>query len=99
LPAQRLGEIITHPMARPKKTPPKQPLVNHSITLTPPDAETLRQLSQDAKDYIGRTVSVSAIVRVLVRYAGQQGEAWARERLFPFVEQELNAGVMWGKKQ
>jgi len=84
-------------MARAKKTPSKQPLAIHSITLTPPDAETLQQLGQEATDYIGRTVSASAIVRVLVRYAGQQGEAWARERLFPFVEQELNAGVRWGK--
>jgi hypothetical protein len=86
-------------MARTKKTLPKQPLHVHSIVLTPPDAETLQQLSQEASDFTGYRISASAIVRALVRYAGQQGEAWARERLFPFVEQELNAGVRWGKKQ
>jgi hypothetical protein len=85
-------------MARAKKTLPKQPLHIHSITLTPPDAETLQQLSQDATDYIGYRISASAIARALVRHASQQGEAWARERLFPFVEQELNAGIRWGKK-
>jgi hypothetical protein len=86
-------------MARTKKTLPKQPLHIHSITLTPSDAETLEQLSQDASDFIGYRISASAIVRAVVRYAGQQGEAWAREQIFPFVEQELNAGVRWGKKQ
>jgi hypothetical protein len=86
-------------MARAKKTPPRQPLHIHSITLTSPDAETLQQLSQDASDFIGYRISASAIARALVRHAGQQGEAWAREQIFPFVEQELNAGVRWGKTQ
>jgi hypothetical protein len=86
-------------MARTKKTPPKQPLSVHSITLTLPDTEALQQLSQDATDYIGYRISASAIMRALVRHAGQQGEAWAREQLFPFVEQELTAGVRWGKKK
>jgi hypothetical protein len=86
-------------MARAKKTLPKQPLHVHSIVLTPPDAETLQQLSQEASDFTGYRISASAIVRAVVRHAGQQGEAWARAQIFPFVEQELNSGIRWGKKK
>jgi len=44
-------------------------------------------------------VSTSAVVRALLRYAEQQPSLWARERLFPLVEQELQAGVVWGSRK
>jgi len=86
-------------MARPKKNPPKEPLVIHSLTLTPTTAATLRRLSTDAADYIGRTVSESAIVRALLRHVEQYPASWVQARIFPFVEKELDSGVMWGKKK
>jgi hypothetical protein len=63
------------------------------------DREILQRLRQDATDSIGRSVSSSAIMRALVRYADQQDETWAREQLFSLVEQEFNAGIIWGKKK
>jgi len=59
----------------------------------------LQSFSQDAKDFTGRAVGDSAILRALVRYAGQQGEQWLREQIFPLIEQELDAGIVWGKKK
>jgi hypothetical protein len=86
-------------MAQVKKRPAKPPFLFHSLTLTEQDNVILRSLGQDARDCIGRAVSTSAIMRALIRYAGQQSEAWAREHLFPIVEQEMNAGVLWGGKK
>jgi hypothetical protein len=69
------------------------------MTLAMTDREILQRLRQDATDSIGRSVSSSAIMRALVRYADQQDETWAREQLFSLVEQEFNAGIIWGKKK
>jgi hypothetical protein len=86
-------------MARPKKTPPKPAFFSRSITLTRDVEETLRGFSQDAKDFTGRAVGSSAILRALVRYADRQGERWLREQVFPLIEKELDAGVVWGRKK
>jgi hypothetical protein len=86
-------------MARIKQTPPKPALFSHSITLAPDVGEILQGFSQDAKDFTGRAVGRSAILRALVRYASRQGEQWLRSEVFPLIEQEMSAGVMWGKKQ
>ncbi len=58
-------------MARAKTTPKRQPLVIRSLTLTHDADETLQRLSKDASDYIGWTVSSSAIVQALLRYVEQ----------------------------
>jgi hypothetical protein len=96
-----VGELISHHMARPKKTPSKEKpaLYVHTMTLTMADKKILQQLGAEATDYIGRTVSGSAIIRVLLRYAKEQKEPWVVTQLCPLIEQELNAGVMWGKKK
>ena len=86
-------------MARPKKNPLKEPLVIRSLTMTPTTAKTLQRLSAAASDYIGRTVSESAIVRALLRHIEQYPASWVQARIFPFVEKELDSGVMWGKKK
>jgi len=59
----------------------------------------LKRLSRDASDYIGWTVSSSAIVRALVRYAEQQPPGWATSQLFPLVEREIASGTVWGRKK
>jgi hypothetical protein len=92
-------ELITCLMARAKKTPPKESLTIHSLTLTPATAATLRQLSTDAADYIGRAVSGSAIVRALLRHIEQYPASWVQARIFPFVEKELESGMVWGSKK
>jgi hypothetical protein len=93
-------EIITHIMARTPKpsAPKKSAFAVHTVTLTPDVVTTLQRLSQEATDFLGRTVSSSAIVRALVRYIDQQGPP-ASDALFLVVEQELKDGVIWGKKK
>ena len=70
----------------------------HTFTLTEDVVEMLRQLSSDATDFLGRTVSVSAIVRALVRQIDQQGPP-AADELFLLVEKEMKGGRIWGKKK
>jgi hypothetical protein len=83
-----------------KKLPPqKLPLFVRAITLAQADQDTLTQLSKDVSDYTGRTVSSSAIVRALVRYAGQQRYDWGLAYLSPLIEQEMATGVLWGSKK
>jgi hypothetical protein len=90
--------IKTKPLPQPAPRPVKQAFTIRSLTLTPADEKILRRLSQDASDYIGRTVSESAIVRALLRQADQQGPP-AADALFLQIEQELQSGVMWGRKK
>jgi hypothetical protein len=86
-------------MARIKGIAPKSVFFPGSITLTPEIEAILQGFSQDAKDFMGRAVGRSAILRALVRYADQQGEQWLRSQVFPLIEGELDAGVIWGKKK
>jgi inactivated superfamily I helicase len=86
-------------MASRKTKQRKEPLVVRSFTLTPTLDQMLQRLSQEASDHTGWTVSTSAIVRALLRYVEQQPDTWALSYLFPLVEQELNAGVIWGSKK
>jgi DNA-binding NarL/FixJ family response regulator len=68
-----------------------------SFNLSPDTEETLHLLSSGASDYIGRSISESAIVRALLRQIAGQGPS-AADALFILIEQELNEGVRWGKK-
>ena len=77
--------------------PKKETLVVRSHTLTPSTKATLRVLSNDATDTLGRAVSDSTIVRALLRYVDRQGVIWAREHLFPLIGQEMASGTLWGK--
>lgn len=86
-------------MARIKRIAPKPAFFSRSITLTPDVEESLQNFSQDAKDFTGRAVGSSAILRALVRHADRHGEQWLREQVFPLIEKELDAGVVWGKKK
>lgn len=86
-------------MARPKKTPLKEPLRVVTVKLTPAAEALLQQLSQDASDRLGWTVSHSAAIRALIQHAGQQPPAWAAAALHPQIEQEIAAGRVWGKKK
>jgi hypothetical protein len=86
-------------MARLKRIAPKPAFFPGSITLTSDVGDILQNFSQDAKDFTGRAVGRSAILRALVRYAQQQGDQWMREQIFPLIEKELEAGIMWGKKK
>jgi hypothetical protein len=93
-------EIIIHSMARPKKPSiqEKPEFSIHTVSLTPDVVATLQRLSQDASDFLGRTVSSSAIVRALVRQIDQQGPP-AADALFLLIEKEMKGGVIWGKKR
>ena len=88
-------------MAR-KKSPPKRQkhsFVVRSLTLTPAADIALHQLGQEASDLLGWAVSSSAITRALLLYAKQQGLRWAQDTLFPFIEKELESGVVWGNRR
>jgi hypothetical protein len=86
-------------MARARTKPPKQHLMIRSLTLTQETNRFLLRVSQEASDSLGWTVSGSAIVRALLRYAAQQPPSWVPRTLLPLIEQEINAGVLWGSKK
>ena len=86
-------------MAQTKSAPKKLPLRVRTHTLSRENDDTLRALSQDASDLLGWTVSGSAVVRALLRYAEQQHLSWARSTLFPLIEQEIAQGRVWGSKK
>jgi hypothetical protein len=97
-------------MAHPKPTPqklapkakakpaPRPEFLIRTVSLTPVEDEALHQLAGDASDFIGRRISGAAIVRALLRQAIQAGQP-AANALFLLVEQELNSGIRWGRKQ
>jgi hypothetical protein len=89
-------------MALPKtkrKKPPRLLLTIRSLSITQENTTTLDRIAQDASDAIGWTVSGSAIVRALLRYADQQDGEWFSGQLFPIIEQEIQGGTVWGKKK
>lgn len=86
-------------MARAKKTrekPDTPPSTIRTISLTEKGTRALEVLSRQASDELGWTISGSAIVRALLRFAEQQGPTWARSQLMPLIEAELGDGVVWG---
>lgn len=86
-------------MIRTKKTSPVELLKVYSVKLTPTAEQLLRQLSQDASDMLGWTVSNSALLRALLTYVEQQPPAWVSSTLYPLIEQEIARGRVWGKKK
>ena len=87
-------------MARVKKSVTRErPQISvHSVTLTPDVVEGLEQLSQGAADFLGRSISSSAVIRALVRQVAKQGPG-AIDALFLEIEKELKTGVLWGKRR
>ena len=86
-------------MARATTKARKQHLMIRSLTLTQETNRVLQLLSQEASDTLGWTVSGSATVRALLQYASQQPASWAPSALFPIIEREIDAGVLWGRKK
>lgn len=86
-------------MARGKRTPQEEPLKVVSVKLTPATERTLQQLSQEASDRLGWTVSSSATLRALLTYAEQQSYSWTTSALHPLIEQEIMQGRVWGSKK
>jgi hypothetical protein len=81
-----------------KTNPSQPPLLIRSHSLTQQEDTLLQHLSRDASDFLGRSISSSAVIRALIRQVVKQGPA-AADALFLEVERELNAGVMWGKQR
>jgi hypothetical protein len=86
-------------MTRILTTPLKEPLKVSSVKLTTTVEKILQQLSQDASDRLGWTVTSSAVIRALVLYAGQQPASWVSSALQPLIEQEITQGRVWGSKK
>lgn len=76
----------------------REKIAIHSLSLTEDTAAILSRVVQDAKDYTGRTVSGSSVVRALLRYTALQGYEWEKAELFPLIETELTTGLVWGKE-
>jgi L-aminopeptidase/D-esterase-like protein len=70
----------------------------HSVTLTPIEMDALQQVSQDITDSLGRSISVSAVVRALIRQLAKRG-SWATDTLLLEIEEERQTDVMWEKKK
>jgi hypothetical protein len=83
-------------MARTKQKAPTEPLRVYSLKVTAAAEQLLQDLSQDASDALGWTVSSSAILRALLAYVAQQPPAWASATLYPFIEREIAQGRVWG---
>jgi hypothetical protein len=86
-------------MAAQKSVPQKPFLVARSHTLTREADILLQQLSQEASDALGWTVGSSALIRALLRYVAQQPTSWASATLYPLIEKEIDAGIVWGSKK
>jgi hypothetical protein len=86
-------------MARTKKASFIEPLKMHSLNLTPATEQVLHELSLEASDVLGWTVSHSAILRAVLSYIDQQPPEWATAELFPRIEQEIAQGRVWGRKK
>lgn len=86
-------------MAGTKKMVPNEPLRVYSLKLPPTAEELLQQLSQEASDALGWTVSNSAVVRALLRYVAEQPPSWRQSTLLPFIEREIAQGRVWGSRK
>ena len=87
-------------MARTKKPPVREkPVLHlHSFKLTPESIAALEALSADATDYLGRKVGMGAVIRALAHFARQQDTRWFYEKVCPFIEAEMRAGLRWGRE-
>jgi hypothetical protein len=77
----------------------KEVLKVSSVKLSTAAERILQTLSQDASDQIGWTVTSSAVMRALIRYAEKQLAPWATNELFPLIEEEIAQGRVWGSKK
>ena len=59
----------------------------------------LEEVSQEASEALGRTIGTSAIVRALIQYAARQPTLWVAATLFPFIQEEIESGLVWGRKK
>jgi hypothetical protein len=78
--------------ARAKRQAPPPPLVVSSLALTPEDRDRLATLAQTCTDALGTAVSISAVLRALIR-AHRDTPA-----LVTAVEHELTSGRLWGSR-
>ena len=67
-----------------------------AVALTAENTAILERFAKDASDVAGWTISASAIVRGLIRFADRQGPEWARGHLQAVVEEETRRGFTWG---
>jgi hypothetical protein len=86
-------------MTRKKQAAPKEPLKVCTVKLSAAAGQTLQALGQDASDVLGWTVTSSAVIRALIRYAEKQTPAWAASELHPLIEEEIAMGRVWGSKK
>ena len=77
---------------------PSEPLKVCSIKLPSTALHLLHDLSQEASDAIGRPVTSSTLVRALLRYLTEQPASWTAKQLHPLIEEEIEAGRIWGTK-
>jgi hypothetical protein len=75
-----------------------EPLKVYSLKLPFSAQQFLDDLSQEASDNLGWTVSSSTILRVMLTYIQQQPSSWVAKSLYPLIEQEIEAGRVWGTK-
>jgi hypothetical protein len=84
---------------RRKKTLSTEPLKVCSLKVTPTAEHFLHQLSREASDALGWTVSHSAMFRALLSYVEQQPRSWVTTAILPHIEQEIARGRVWGSKK
>jgi hypothetical protein len=70
------------------------PLKLYSLSLAPTDAAVLATLAQAASEQLGRDISTSAVLRVILRSIGKR--ILSEPALIDTLEAELQAGCMEG---
>jgi hypothetical protein len=81
------------------KKPAKPPLVIRAFSLTTKHDTLLSEIAGAASDRLGWTISGSAVVRALLSFTDSQDSGWISQELFPRIEQEIDAGRVWGTKK
>jgi hypothetical protein len=69
-----------------------------TIVFTETEKVVLQRVSRQASDEIGRTISMSGVLRALISWLSTQDAQFVRESLLPLVEKELSL-LRWGRKK
>lgn len=93
-----LGKSVEQSPAKMRRLPRPQEegLRVRSLSLTPAASELLDGFSREASEELGRRISASAVVRVLLHWADRNE---FRSSLKVLLDAEINTGdVVWGRR-
>jgi hypothetical protein len=81
-----------------KTQPVKPPLRVLSCVIGSEHQSTLSRIKQDLTDYTGRPCGASVVIRAFLAFAKRQDYEWICSQLGPRVMEEIERGLVWGRK-